>query len=159
GDQVDKVTASGTVDATGLVFDEASVQQQTLEFFRTALQQRVPDGYALDPDSVTLSDPSVIAEAPDNVQYQVEATGTAIASFDDSARNRLANDLAGHSWSEAQSRLDGVAAFETWDMKTMPGWWTKRMPQAGDRVTIHVTVPVSGPNTSTPEPSPEEAGS
>lgn len=159
GDQVDRVTASGTVDATGLVFDEATVQQQTLEFFRTALQERVPDGFALDPDSVTLSEPAVIAEAPDNVQYQVEASGVAIASFNDGARSRLANDLAGKSWSGAQGRLDGVSAFETWDMETSPGWWSKRMPHSGDRVTIHVTAPVPGDGAPTPEPSPEEAGS
>lgn len=159
GDQVDAVTATGTVDATGLVFDAATVKQQSLEFFRTALQERVPEGYALDPESVKLSEPSVIAEAPDNVQYQVEASGVAVASYDGNAQDRLASDLAGDSWSGAQATLDGVAAFESWDMQTLPGWWMKRMPHAADRVTVHVTVPDTGADVSTPEPSPEGAGS
>ena len=43
GEKLDEISVSGTVDATGLVFDLATVQQQTLEIFRTELQVDVPD--------------------------------------------------------------------------------------------------------------------
>jgi hypothetical protein len=158
GEKLDEISVSGTVDATGLVFDSATVQQQTLEFFRTALQDKVPDGYELDAESVTLSEPEVIAEAPDNVQYQVEATGVANAVYSGSARNSLASDLAGGSWTEAESTLAGIEAFESWEMTTSPGWWSKRMPQAGDRITVNVELAPEGDPEPSPAAAPEEEG-
>lgn len=160
GENLDEVSVSGTVDATGLVFDAATVQQQTLEFFRTALQEEVPEGYELDPESVTLSEPSVIAEAPDNVQYQVKASGVAHVVYDDSGRQNLAENLAGESWDQAEATLGGVEAFESWEMSTSPGWWARRMPQTGDRITINVerAADASGTEAPTPSPPPAEGG-
>lgn len=158
GEKLDEISVSGTVDATGLVFDAATVESQSLEFFRTALQEQVPEGYELDPDSVSLSEPVVIAEAPDNVQFQVEATGVANAMYPGSAQGDLRNALAGGSWTEAGSTLNGVDAFETWEMSTSPGWWTKRMPQAADRITVHVSLSPAGSDEPTPAASPDEEG-
>ncbi|HEV2073884.1 MAG TPA: baseplate J/gp47 family protein [Thermomicrobiales bacterium] len=154
GEKLDEITATGTVDATGLVFDAATVEQQTLEFFRTALQEEVPEGYALDPESVTLSEPAVIAEAPDNVQYQVEASGLAHAVYDESVLEDLSEDLAGESWDGAESTLAGVEAFESWEMSTSPGWWARRMPQTGDRITINVEQAPAASDAGEPAPSP-----
>lgn len=159
GEKLDEISVNGTVDATGLVFDSATVQQQTLEFFRTALQENVPEGYELDAESVTLSSPEVIAEAPDNVQYQVEATGIANAIYNGSSRGKLSDDLAGKSWTEAESTLGGIGAFESWEMTTSPGWWSKRMPQTGDRITINVEIAPEGDEVPSPTASPEEDGS
>lgn len=158
GEQLDEISVSGTVDATGLVFDAATVESQSLDFFRTALQEQVPDGYELDLESVSLGEPEVIAEAPDNVQFQVQATGVANAAYPGSAQDDLANALAGGSWTEAESTLNGVDAFETWEMSTSPGWWTKRMPQAADRITVHVSLVPAGSDVPTPAASPDEEG-
>jgi hypothetical protein len=161
GDVVDKVTLTGTVDATGLVYDLADVKAQAQEFFRTELQSQVPEGYALDASSVTLGEPEVLSEAPDNVQYRVAATGVAHAVFDDGAQANLAEHLAGGSRSEAEASLAGITQFASWELSQSPGWWPKRMPQGADRITVEVSqAPAPGAATpnSTPEPSPAPDG-
>ncbi|HVL24045.1 MAG TPA: hypothetical protein VM450_08170 [Thermomicrobiales bacterium] len=158
GDVADEVTLTGTVDATGLVYDLADVKAQAQEFFQSELQAQVPEGYALDASSVTLGEPEVLAEAPDGVQYRVAATGVANAVFDDSAQAKLAEDLAGGSRGDAEASLAGVSQFASWDLTQSPGWWPKRMPQGADRVTVEVSQATAPAVSSTPEPSPSPEG-
>lgn len=160
GDETAEISLSGTVDASGLVYDLAEVEAQTLEFFRDALQEEVPEGYQLDPETVTLGEPEVIAEAPDNVQYRVEATGVAHARFGTDAQEGLAADLAGGSWSNAESTIGGIEAFETWEISHSPGWWPERFPQASDRVTVNVerASGIASGGDPTPATTPEGDG-
>ena len=158
GDVADEVTLTGTVDATGLVYDLADVKAQAQEFFQSELQAQVPEGYALDASSVTLGEPEVLAEAPDGVQYRVAATGVANAVFDDNAQAKLAEDLAGGSRGDAEASLAGVSQFASWDLTQSPGWWPKRMPQGADRVTVEVSQATAPAVSSTPEPSPSPEG-
>lgn len=156
GERLEEVSATGTVDVSGLVFDAATVEEQTVEFFRTELQSEVPEGYTLDPGSVVLGEPEVISEAPDNVQYQVEATGVAHAVFDSGDQGDLTDALAGGTWGQARQRLGGIEAFETWDISTNPGWWPDRLPQAPDRITVEVARGTPD-DAATPTPAPSPA--
>lgn len=160
GDETEEIRLSGTVDASGLVYDLAEVEAQALEFFREALQEEVPEGYRLDPETVTLGAPEVLAEAPDNVQYRVEATGVVNAVFSTGQQGGLASDLAGGSWGNAESTIGGIEAFETWEISQSPGWWPERFPQAPDRVTVHVArAPAAGSaGDPTPGVTPEGEG-
>jgi hypothetical protein len=154
GQEAEEISATGTVDVTGLVYDQAVVDEQTRAFFQESLLEAVPEGYQLDPDSITLSEPDSIAEAPDNVQYMVEASAVAHADFSEGERDRLAERLAGSSWSGAQNRLANTPEISAFEMETNPGWWPDRLPQAADRVTINVErQPL--PDDATTEPSPE----
>lgn len=150
GDATDSISISGTVHATGLIYDQTVVAEETTKFFRESLQSQVPDGYQIDPESVVLGEPQALAPAPDNVQFRVGATATAYAVVDDGAVNDIRNGLAGSSWDEANTRLDGVEQFEAYDLNISPGWWFKRMPQDTGRIEIQVADPTS----SNPEPSP-----
>lgn len=156
GQQADEISATGTVEVTGLVYDQAVVDEQTRDFFRESLLAEVPEGFELDPQSIVLSEPESIAEAPDNVQYMVEASATVHAIFGEGAKGRLADDLAGSTWGSARNKLGGVSQFAEWEMETNPGWWPDRMPRSADRITINVErQPVP---SASPEPTPE-AGS
>jgi hypothetical protein len=154
GDVADEATLTGTVDATGLVYNLEDVRTQALEFFRNELQQQVPEGYALDADSVTLGEPEVIAEAPDGVQYRVGATGVANAEFGAGAEIRLAEDLAGTSREDAEASVGGIGQFASWEFSQSPGWWPEGMPQEADRITVEVNQAPLPEAASTPEPSP-----
>jgi hypothetical protein len=155
GQEADEISATGTVESTGLVYDQGVVDEQTRDFFETSLQEEVPEGYELDPDSIVLSEPESIAEAPDNVQYMVEASAVSHAVFGNGDRQALAEDLAGSTWSGARGDLGNMPQFATWEMSTNPGWWPDRIPQASDRIEINVErQPVPD---ATPDPTPEAA--
>lgn len=158
GQEASEISATGTVDVTGLVFDQSEVDEQTRMFFETALQEEVPEGYELDTGSISLSEPSPIAEAPDNVQYMVEASAVANAVYTDADRQALAEEMAGSSWSDARSELSNEAAFASWEMSTNPGWWPNRMPQAADRVEVNTVQQPASETTPDPTPEAEEGG-
>jgi hypothetical protein len=155
GDVADEVVLTGSVDVSGLVYDLGEVQTQAREFFQTELQKQVPEGYALDADSVALGEPEVIAEAPDNVQYRVEASGTAVAVFE--GGDQLAGDLAGKSRGQAEAAVGGIPQFASWEIDQSPGWWPKGMPQAADRITVDVQRPAAPEPEAVPSPSPSPA--
>jgi hypothetical protein len=129
------------------------VRSQALEFFRNELQQQVPEGYALNDDSVTLGEAEVIAEAPDGVQYRVGATGVANALFDAGAESQLVENLAGTSREDAEASVGGISQFASWEISQSPGWWPEGMPQAADRITVEVNQAPLPEAASTPEPA------
>ncbi len=151
GDRAEEISVSGTVKATGLIYDQTVVSEQTTAFFRESLASQVPEGYVIDPDSVVLGDPLALAPAPDNVQFRVSATATAHAVVTDEAANDIRDSLAGSSWDEAHAILDGVAQFENYDLEISPGWWFKRMPKDGGRIDLQIADPLGGPATPSPE--------
>lgn len=151
GEQADEISISGTVHATGLVYDTTVVADETTAFFRESLQSQVPEGYRIDPNSVVLGDPLALAPAPDNVQFRVSASATAYAIVDDNALDSARNDMAGSTLDEANARLDEVEQFETHDLSISPGWWFKRMPQDSARIDIQVVDPTSSPAQPSPE--------
>lgn len=151
GDATDEISISGTVHATGLIYDQTVVSEQTTAFFQESLQSQVPDGYRIDPSSVKLGEPQALAPAPDNVQFRVSATATAYAVVDDATLDDIRGDMTGSSLDEANARLGEVGQFETFDLSISPGWWFKRMPKDGGRIDIQVVDPTG----SGAEPSPE----
>lgn len=155
GDVADTVTLRGRVDATGLVYDQASIEAQALEAFLPILQAQVPEGYALDTSTIVMGEPALVAEAPANVEYRVEATGTIRAVFDDRERETLAGQLAGTGWDESEATLGNVGEFETWTLERSPGWWPERTPRTADRVTIEAEAQGGVPDEATPPSSPE----
>lgn len=151
GDATDEISISGTVGATGLIYDQSVVSEQTTAFFQESLQSQVPEGYLIDPTSVKLGEPQALAPAPDNVQFRVSATATAYAVVDDSTLKDIRSDMSGSSMDEANARLGQVEQFETFDLSVSPGWWFKRMPKDGGRIDIQVVDPMG----SEADPSPE----
>lgn len=138
GDQADELSISGTVRATGLVYDTTEVAEETTAFFRESLQSQVPDGYRIDSESVVLGEPLALAPAPDNVQFRVSASATAYAVIDDSKLNSIRSDMAGSSMEEANARLDQVEEFESHDLSISPGWWFERMPRDSGRIEFEI---------------------
>ena len=151
GDEAETVSISGTVHATGLIYDQNDVKAETTAFFRESLQAQVPEGYTIDPDSIVLDEPTALAPAPDNVQFRVGATATAYAVVDDATLEDIRNDMAGSSLDDANARLDQVSQFETHEIEISPGWWFKRMPKDTGRIDIQV----ADASESAAEPSPE----
>ena len=152
GDSAEEISVSGTVHATGLVYDQNDVNQLALEFFRDHLATQVPDGYAIDANSMVLAEPLALASSPDNVQFRIQATATAHAVVSDDLVNDLRGDLAGSSWDDAHARLDAVEQWEGYELSISPGWWFQRMPQDEGRIEVEV-VDLNQP-PSTPVASP-----
>lgn len=156
GDQAEEVSASGTVHATGLVYDTSVVEEQTRAFFAESLQAQVPAGYRIDPETVQLSEPLALASAPNNVQFRVTGTAQAHAEISDQQVADLRNTLAGSSWDEAHATLDSVENFESYELEISPGWWFKRMPKDGGRIEIEIADAAQSLADTTPEATVED---
>ncbi|MCA9834521.1 MAG: baseplate J/gp47 family protein [Thermomicrobiales bacterium] len=152
GDSAAEISVSGTVHASGLIYDQNEVDQLTTEYFQESLQAQVPEGYAIDPESVVLESPLALASSPDNVQFRVSATATAYAVVSDDLMNDIRGDIAGKSWDAAHARLDQVEQWESYELTISPGWWFKRMPRDDGRIDIQI-VDLSQTNP-TPAASP-----
>lgn len=138
GESAEEITFTATVHATGLIYDQTEVDSQTTEYFRQSMQEQLPSGYVIDPDSVTLTEPLALLATPTNVQFRVSGTATAYAQVYGQLLDQLRRDLAGSSWEEAQARLDGIEQFESYDMSRSPSWWFARMPRDRERIDIVV---------------------
>lgn len=156
GDTADQVTASGTVDVTGLIYNQRDVDTQVTAYFRDAFATQVPDGYVLDPATIRLGTPQALGEAANNGQYRIEATAVAYAAFGTDQRQALQSDLAGASWSSGRQRVETSGAFQSVRIERSPGFWPARFPQSGDRITIEVERPAPA---NAPPASPTPAGS
>jgi len=157
GAKSDTVTLSGTVDVTGLIFNQGDVDTKSRETATQSLAPLLPAGYALQPSTIAFGKPKVIAEAADAVQFQVTATGMGQAIFDQAAQDRLKKDLAGKSWSEAESRVSSIDAFATSELGRSPGWWPMRLPHAESRVKIGIDTRVQAPSPANVQ-TPQAAG-
>lgn len=159
GERRESVVVSGTLPVQGYVYSIADVQQQSRSTFETALQEQVPPGYALVPETVELAEPEVLAEAPQNVDYRVRATAVARAVFDEGAQEGLRERMAGASVDEAEAALNDTGAIESWEMSHAPGWWPDRMPQSAGRITLDLRAPepVEAVSPASPAATPEPA--
>ncbi len=97
-----------------------------------ALARALPDGYALDP--ATLTTDLEAGSAPDRLLVTARATGR--ATIDAAA---LAAQLAGRRLGEAAAVLNALLLAEppTFDIRPWPGAWG-RLPLRPDRITVDV---------------------
>jgi hypothetical protein len=159
GERRESVVVSGTVPVKGYVYSIAEVQQQARATFEQALQDQVPPGYALVPETIELAEPQVLAEAPQNVDYRVRATAVARAVFDEGAQQGLRERMAGSSVEGAEAALNDVGAIESWQISHAPGWWPNRMPQGAGRIELDIRAAGAGGAgaPASPEATPEPA--
>lgn len=156
GDKAENVTLSGTVDVTGLIFNQRDVDTSSRQTAVQGLTPMLPAGYALQPSTITFGEPKVIAEAANGVQFRLTATGIGQAVFDQAAQDQLARDLAGKSWKDVEARVHSVGAFATSDLRSSPGWWPQGMPQTESRVKVKIDTSVQTPGpegNQTPVPN------
>lgn len=139
GDQADHVVVDGTADATGFRYDENVVEQRAQEFYASALQEEVPDGYELLTDTVTLGEANLVAQSTSSVEFRMEATATIQAVFSDGDRDRVIADMAGSDEESAEIILGNEPALASWEIAESPGWWPGGMPRAESRISIETT--------------------
>lgn len=157
GDQIDTVTLTGTVKATGLTYNQADVERQARVAVAKRMGGQVPQGFELDQSSILLSAPQLIADAPDSAQFTLSANGTARTTFDQNKQDALRDSLAGKSAADAGGVIKSEAAVKNATISYQPGWWPHRMPQSGSRITVRVaasttTAPVKPAGTPVASP-------
>jgi hypothetical protein len=136
GDLSEVVTVQGTASATGFQYDEGVVQQQALEFYSSALNEQVPDGYELLAGSVVLGEPNLVAQSTSSVEFRMEAAATVRAEFKAEDRDRVIADIAGSDEAEAEAILANEPAFVSWQIERSPGWWPGGLPRATSRISL-----------------------
>jgi hypothetical protein len=164
GETSDVVSLTGTVQATGLVYAQADIEDDLKAEFQEQLNTTVPAGYGLLANTIALGEATVMSEQPSAVIYRQSATATVQAVFDETARQNLVDALAGKSYDTASAIVAGQTAFATSSIELSPGFWPKRMPQTEERITLEIAPgseqlpePESSPapdGTASPEGSP-----
>ncbi len=150
GDIADAVVVRGTVEATGYQYDQAGLDVQARQYYQSALAEKVPAGYELITNTITLGEPQLVSQAPGSVEYTMQGIATVRAAFSDDDRSALQDDLAGRSTDDAVSILGNVPAFETWSLQRNPGWWPGGLPHASDRIEIVLEGEVTPPTPEAP---------
>jgi len=136
GDAAQDLTVSAVVPATALAYEPAVARGQARMTLTPRLGQAAPEGYTLDPTSLTLSQPVEVAAAPDSAVYLLQAEATARAALSVTERNTLAQALAGADPTEAEAILRAVPAIERFSIAYEPGLWPDRMPDSANRITL-----------------------
>jgi len=66
-------------------------------------------------------------------------TGEAVPIMDDSAKEALADQLAGNSASENEQILAGLDAVDGYTVSFAPSWLPDRVPGSPERITIETS--------------------
>ncbi|MEJ7837246.1 MAG: hypothetical protein WKF81_00400 [Thermomicrobiales bacterium] len=138
GDQVETVSLTGTVTATGLLYDQQSIEGELRTRFQEFLNPMVPGGFGLLSNTIELEEATVISEQPTAVIYRQSATAITQAIYEPSSQQNLLDMLAGNSYSSAETIVQAQEAFKTSSIEISPGFWPDRMPQTADRISITV---------------------
>jgi hypothetical protein len=143
------------VEASGLVFTQAEVEQQLRQAFTQQFEGAVAAGYRLLPETIVIAKPDVLSEAPDAVRYRTSATANTRAVYDQAAQHDLIEQLAGSDYADAEALVASQAAFASFEIKRSPGFWPERMPQTPDRITFEILQDDTSAATPSPAVSPE----
>ena len=139
GDAAQDLTVAAVVPATALAYEPAVARGQARMTLTPRLSQAAPEGYTLDPTSLTLSQPVEEVAAPDFTVYVLQAEAKARAALSETERNTLAQALAGADPTEAEAILRAVPAIERFSIAYEPGLWPDRMPDSANRITLEST--------------------
>ena len=139
GEAGETVTLTANVAVEALAFRPEQVMAEVEPSLRAALEDKVPEGFELDPTAVTFSAPESVGDADaDGANVVVTASGRAVARFTDEERTALADRLEGKSAGEAAEVLGTVPAIDGFGVDYFPGLLFERMPRSADRIEIVV---------------------
>lgn len=155
GDQSETVSLTGTVTATGLVYEQASIEGELVTRFQDHLNPMVPSGYGLLANTIVLGEATVLSEQPTAVIYRQSATAITQAIYESTSQQNLVDMLAGQSYENAETIVRAQEAFETSSIERSPGFWPERMPQTADRISITIEPGSEQTVEDDPDASPE----
>lgn len=155
GEQSETVSLSGTVTATGLVYEQSSIEGELVTRFQDHLNPMVPSGYGLLANTIVLGEATVLSEQPTAVIYRQSATATTQAIYESTSQQNLVDMLAGQSYDNAETIVRAQEAFASSSIELSPGFWPERMPQTADRITITIEPGSEQTVDDDPDASPE----
>ncbi len=138
GQDAETVAIRAIVPVTALIYQPADAAAQAIPRLQDALATQAPAGYAMDPSSVVISEPTP-DEGGGESQFRITAEGRALAPFPDTERTRLASALAGKSPSDAEKILQEQPAIQAFRITYKPDWLLDRMPSSAGRIDLDIT--------------------
>lgn len=136
GDKVDKVSISAKMVVSGVAFLPSEAEMPAKQQLQTDLQGRVPDGYELEPDSISFAEPVIVNDQGAAALYRLTATADARVILDDARRKALAEGVAGKSVADAEAFLRGQPEVQDATIDSSPGFLPKRIPSNTGRIEI-----------------------
>ncbi len=138
GEDADTVAIRVTTRVTALMYRPAEAVAEVSRHLRDELASQAASGYALDPASLVLSEPTPIGKA-DEPLFRITAEGRGLAPFPDTERARLARALAGKAPADAEKVLRDQSGIERFRITYAPEWLPDRMPSSAGRIDLNIT--------------------
>lgn len=138
GEDARTVTIRATAPVTALTYQPAGAVKEATARLRDELASQAPSGYALDPASLLVSEPTPVTEA-DELRFRITAEGRTLAAFPDTERTRLARALAGKAPADAEKILRDQPGIDRFRITYAPDWLPDRMPSSAGRIDLNFT--------------------
>ncbi len=137
GEDAETVAVRATAPVTALSYRPADAMAQITSHLREELSTQAPAGYALDPASLVVSEPTPITSAGEP-RFRITAEGRALAAFPETDRARLARALAGKTPADAEKVLRDQPGIEQFRITYKPDWLPDRMPSSAGRIDLDI---------------------
>ncbi len=138
GEDAQTVAIRATAPVTALTYRPTDAAAQATSQLRDELAAQAATGYALDPASLQVSEPTAVAGAGES-QFRITAEGRALAAFPETERDRLARALAGKAPPDAKRILREQPGIEQFRITYAPDWLPDRMPSSAGRIDLNIT--------------------
>jgi hypothetical protein len=136
GDPADTVTIEATMVVSAMAFNPADAVTRASVQLETQLAANTPEGFELEPSTITTADPVLVNDQGDTGLYDLTATANARAIVDDSQRQEIANAITGMSPDEAKSVVLGYPFVEAAEIDTSPGILFSDLPDNSGKIEI-----------------------
>jgi hypothetical protein len=136
GEQVDTVTIDATMVVSVMAFNPADAVLQATEQLETMLRANTPEGYELEPETLTTADPVLVNDQGDAGLYVLTATANARAMIDDAQRDEIAEAVSGLDPGEAETVVRQYPSVDQVTIDTFPGILFTSLPENAERIEI-----------------------
>lgn len=137
-EDAERVSLKSTMTIEAMTYPASAVETRIDPALAAQLNAAAPEGYAVDPASITYEPPIEIDRSERGVRLEVAAKGSAEAILSDAEREKLAAELAGKSPKEAAAILARTPQIASFTVDYEPAWLSGQMPNNAARIEFEI---------------------
>lgn len=133
-DDAEHVSLTSTMTIEALIYPASAAETRVEPALAAQLNAAAPEGYAVDPASITYEPPVEIDESERGARLEVAAKARAEAVLSEAEREQIAADLAGKRPEEVAAILANVPQVASFRVDYEPAWLSGQMPNNAARI-------------------------
>lgn len=138
GDDAEMVSLRSELVVDATYFDQDIAAQEYMPALTKQLAAAAPEGFWVDPERITFTEPVEVDEQEGVTRLEVTASVDAQARLSDAERQALAAELAGATAEEAAAILEGREEVASFTIEYQPAWLPEAMPNTAGRIDFEV---------------------